>query len=170
MTLARSPPREPEACRRGPADSASSGLTEKEVLRKVVGKGGLAAYTGTSDVREVKALIAEGDEAARRAYEAMAYSVAREIGAMAAALSGKVDAILITGGVAYDNDFVALVQKRVQWIAPVLIYPGEDEMPALAEGAFRVLQGEELQKVYSSTSQEAIVHDHARYRFSSCGE
>ncbi len=126
-----------------------SGLTEKEVLRKVVGKGGLAAYTGTSDVREVKALIAEGDEAARLAYEAMAYSVAREIGAMGAALSGKVDAILVTGGVAYDNDFVALLQKRVQWIAPVLIYPGEDEMPALAEGAFRVLQGEERQKVYS---------------------
>ena len=126
-----------------------SGLSEKEVLRKVVGKGGLAAYTGTSDVREVKALISEGDEAARLAYEAMAYAVAREIGAMAAALSGKVDAVLFTGGVAYDNDFVALVQKRVQWIAPVLIYPGEDEMPALAEGAFRVLQGEERQKVYS---------------------
>ena len=92
---------------------------------------------------QARALIAEGDEAARLAYEAMAYSVAREIGSMAAALSGKVDAILVTGGVAYDNDFVALVQKRVQWIAPVLIYPGEDELAALAEGAWRFATGQE---------------------------
>lgn len=125
------------------------GRTEKEMLRRVVGGGGLVAYTGTSDVREVKDLISRGDEGARTAYEAMAYGVAREIGAMAAALSGRVDAILVTGGVAYDGDFVSRVQRRVQWIAPVLVYPGEDEMPALAEGAFRVLKGEEREKIYS---------------------
>lgn len=126
-----------------------SGLTEREMLRKVVGKGGLVAYTGTSDVREVKEQAAKGDRSATLAYEGMAYGVARDIGAMAAALSGRVDAILVTGGVAYDSDFVSLVQRRVQWIAPVLVYPGEDEMPALAEGAFRVLRGEERQKIYS---------------------
>ncbi len=123
--------------------------SEKDMLRKLVGKGGLAAYTGTSDVREVKALAAEGDARAREAYEAMAWGIAREIGAQAAVLSGHVDAILFTGGVAFDSDFVALVQKRVQWIAPVLVYPGEDEMPALAEGALRVLKGEEKAKIYA---------------------
>ncbi|MDI9370393.1 MAG: butyrate kinase [Synergistaceae bacterium] len=126
-----------------------SGLTEKEMLRRVVGGGGLVAYTGTSDVREVKEMAAKGDRVAKLAYEGMAYWVARDIGAMAVALSGKVDAILLTGGVAYDGDFVTLVQKRVQWIAPVLTYPGEDEMPALAEGAFRVLRDEEKEKIYS---------------------
>lgn len=123
--------------------------TEKDVLRRLVGKGGLSAYTGTSDVREVKALAAEGDALAREAYEAMAWGIAREIGAQAAALSGYVDAILFTGGVAFDSDFISLVQKRVQWIAPVLIYPGEDEMPALAEGALRVLRGEEEARIYA---------------------
>ena len=106
------------------------------------------AYTGTSDVREVKALAAEGDVRAREALDAMAYGIAKEIGAQAAVLSGSVDALLFTGGVAFDSDFIADIQKRVQWIAPVLVYPGEDEMLALAEGALRVLRGEEQSKVY----------------------
>ena len=127
----------------------SSESTEKDVLRRLVGKGGLAAYTGTSDVREVKALASEGNALAREAYEAMAWGIAREIGAQATALSGHVDAIRFTGGGAFDSDFITLVQKRVQWIAPVLVYPGEDEMPALAEGALRVLRGEEEAKIYA---------------------
>ncbi len=124
-------------------------MTEKDMLRKMVGRGGLMAYTGTSDVREVKAMAAGGDERAREALDAMAYGIAREIGAQAAVLCGRVDAILFTGGVAFDSDFVAAVQKRVQWIAPVLVYPGEDEMPALAEGALRVLRGEEKCRNYA---------------------
>lgn len=127
----------------------SGNWSEKEMLRKLVGRGGLAGYLGTSDVREVKVMAAEGDERARLLYEAMAYGVAKEIGAQAAAMSGAVDAILFTGGIAYDSDFLALVQKRVQWIAPVLVYPGEDEMLALAEGALRVLRGEEQCRIYS---------------------
>jgi len=127
----------------------NSGLSKKEMLRKLVGRGGLAAYTGTSDVREVKAMAAEGDERAQTALDAMAYGIAKEIGAHAAVLSGRVDAILFTGGVAFDGDFIAAVQKHVQWIAPVLVYPGEDEMPALAQGVLRVLRGEELSKEYS---------------------
>ncbi|MBP6332734.1 MAG: butyrate kinase [Aminivibrio sp.] len=123
-------------------------MTEKDMLRKMIGRGGLMAYTGTSDVREVKAMAAGGDERAREALDAMAYGIAKEIGAQAAVLSGNVDVILFTGGVAFDSDFVAAVQKRVQWIAPVLVYPGEDEMPALAEGALRVLRGEEECKIY----------------------
>ena len=106
------------------------------------------AYAGTSDVREVKTMAAEGDRRARESLEAMAYGIAKEIGAQAAALSGRVDAILFTGGVAFDSDFVAAVQKKVQWIAPVLVYPGEDEMLALAAGAFRVLSGLEESRRY----------------------
>lgn len=131
-----------------------SELTMNEMLRKIVGRGGLSAYTGTSDVREVKAMIAEGDARAKEAYEAMAFAVAKEIGACAAVLSGAVDAVLFTGGIAFDSDFVALVQKRVQWIAPVLVYPGEDEMPALVQGALRVLRGEEKGMAYADYTGE----------------
>lgn len=124
-------------------------MTEKDMLRRMVGRGGLVAYSGASDVREVRARAAEGDLRAGEALEAMAYTIAKEIGAQAAVLAGRVDAILFTGGVAFDSDFVAAVQKRVQWIAPSLVYPGEDEMAALAEGTLRVLRGEEEAKSYS---------------------
>lgn len=123
----------------------------KDMLRKLVGKGGLMAYLGTSDMREIKKRIESGDAKAKLAYEAMAYQFAKEIAAQATVMAGKVDAILITGGVAYDSDFVALIQNRVQWIAPVLVYPGEDEMKALADGALRVLRGEEKAKIYEQS-------------------
>ena len=79
----------------------------------------------------------------------MALQVAKEIASFAAALSGEVDAVILTGGIARDVGFVELVTSRVQWIAPVLVYPGEDEMAALAQGALRVLSGEEEALVYS---------------------
>ncbi len=132
----------------------ASTLTLNEMLRKIVGRAGLSAYTGTSDVRKVKAMIAGGDSRAREAYEAMAFAIAKEIGACAAVLAGSVDAVLFTGGIAFDSDFVALVQKRIQWIAPVLVYPGEDEMPALVQGALRVLRGAEEYKVYGDFVSE----------------
>lgn len=126
----------------------SGKYSEKDLLRRLVGNGGMKAYLGTSDVREVKKRIESGDEEAKLVYEAMAYHFSKEIAAQAIAMSGDVDAILITGGVAYDSDFVALLQTRIQWIAPVLVYPGEDEMKALAEGALRVLRGEEQAQNY----------------------
>lgn len=119
-----------------------------DLRKRLVGNGGLKAYLGTSDMREVSALVRSGDEKASIVYRAMALQISREIGACAAALSGRVDAILLTGGVAHDSPFVELVVSRVQWIAPVLIYPGEDEMRALAEGALRVLSGEEKPLIY----------------------
>jgi len=125
--------------------------TMQEIRRKLVGNGGLMGYLGTSDVREVKKRIADGDQKALLVYRAMALQVAKEIASYAATLKGKVDAILVTGGVAHDSDFVALVQERVQWIAPVLRYPGEDEMRALAEGALRVLRGEEEPRIYGDS-------------------
>ncbi len=121
----------------------SGRYTLQDLRKRLVGKGGLVAYTGESDVRKVKALIAGGDESAALAYRSMAFQVAKEIGACAAAMEGKVDAILLTGGVAHDSDFVGMVTKKIQWIAPVLLYPGEDELLALAEGAMRVLRKEE---------------------------
>lgn len=126
----------------------SGGFTMLDLRKRLVGNGGLKAYLGTSDMREVSARVKKGDEKASLVYRAMALQIAKEIGACTAALFGKVDAILLTGGLAHDSTFVELVTKRVQWIAPVLVYPGEDEMSALAEGALRVLSGEEKPLIY----------------------
>jgi butyrate kinase len=117
--------------------------------RRLVGDGGLKAYLGTSDMREVDARVEAGEEWAGLVFRAMALQVAKEIASFAATLSGEVDAVILTGGIARDVGFVELVTSRVQWIAPVLVYPGEDEMRALAQGALRVLSGEEEALVYS---------------------
>jgi butyrate kinase len=116
--------------------------------KKIKGGGGLVAYLGTNDGREVAQKIDAGDERARLVYEAMAYQVAKEVGAMAAVLEGSVDGIVITGGLAHDERFCGWIESRVSFIAPVERYPGEDEMRALAEGAIRVLSEEEQAQVY----------------------
>ena len=126
----------------------SGRYTEQEVKRKLAGQGGLKAHLGTSDVREVKEMMEKGDEKAALLYRAMAWHIAKEVGAQAVSMGEKVDAILFTGGISYDSEFVRLIQERVQWIAPCLVYPGEDEMLALAQGALRVLAGEEEAKKY----------------------
>ena len=123
-------------------------LTYEEFFRKIAGRGGLVAHLGTNDAREVERRIAEGDEHARLVYEAMAYQIAKEIGAMATVLKGEVDAIVLTGGLARSKILVDWIVERVKWIAPVLIYPGEDEMLAMAQGALRVLRGEEEARDY----------------------
>lgn len=132
----------------------SGRFTPDELKKKVTGKGGLVAHLGTNDVREVIARMRNGDHQAQRILEAMAYTIAKEIGAMAAALKGSVDAVVITGGIAYNDDFVALIKERVSFIAPFMVYPGEDEMSALAKGALRVLNGEEPAKTWQP--QEVI--------------
>ncbi|SDJ65102.1 butyrate kinase [Sediminibacillus albus] len=120
----------------------------EEVMEKLVGKGGLVGYLQTNDALEVERMIEAGNEQAKQVYEAMAYQIAKEIGAMAAVLNGKVDGIALTGGLAYGKNFTALIADRVKWIADVFIYPGENELQALAEGAIRVLSGEEEPKDY----------------------
>jgi butyrate kinase len=120
----------------------------EEMMKKLVGQGGLVGYLGTNDVELVRKRIAAGDKEAKLIYEAMAYQVAKEIGACSAVLSGRVDAIILTGGLAYGNEFVKLISDRINWIADVFIQPGENELQALAEGALRVLRGEEKVKVY----------------------
>ncbi|MFP4612428.1 MAG: butyrate kinase [Spirochaetaceae bacterium] len=121
----------------------SGRFSHTEMKKKIKGGGGLVAYLGTNDGREVAERIDAGDEQAEHIYRAMAYQVAKEVGAMAAVLAGQVDLILITGGLAHDRRFCDWITERVSFIAEVEIYPGEDEMRALAEGALRVLSGAE---------------------------
>lgn len=119
-----------------------------EVMKSLVGEGGLVGYLGTNDAVLVEKRIAKGDEEAKLVYDAMAYQIAKEIGSAATVLEGKVDAIILTGGLAYGDEFIQLITSKVGWIAEVLVYPGEDELQALAEGAIRVLSGEEKAKNY----------------------
>lgn len=123
--------------------------TEQQMMEKVTKMGGMSAYLGTNDLKECESMIMEGDEYAALIVETMAYQVSKEIGAMVAVLEGRVDAILLTGGLAYSNRFTSYIKQRVDLIAPVITYPGEREMEALAQGVLRVLRGEELLKVYS---------------------
>lgn len=122
----------------------------QEVMEMLVGKGGLTGYLGTNDAVRVEKRIAKGDGFAKEVYNAMAYQVAKEIGSASAVLKGDVDAIILTGGLAYGKAFTKEIQSHVNWISEVVVYPGEDELQALAEGAIRVLTGEEEAKVYPS--------------------
>ena len=119
-----------------------------DIKKRIKGNGGLVAYLNTNDGREVESMIAEGNEKAKLVYEAMAYQVAKEIGACASVLNGEVDAVLLTGGIAYSNMFTKMIIDKVNFIAEVKVYPGEDEMIALAQGGLRVLNKEEEAKVY----------------------
>jgi butyrate kinase len=123
-----------------------------EVMKKLVGKGGLVAYLGTNDAVKVEKMIEQGDEKAKLIYDSMAYQIAKEIGAAATVLEGKLDGIIITGGLAYGKDFVKQISDRVDWIGKVIVQPGENELQALAEGGLRVLKEEEEAKVYPNTS------------------
>ncbi|PWW30489.1 butyrate kinase [Cytobacillus oceanisediminis] len=126
----------------------SGSFYREEVMKKLVGQGGLVGYLGTNDAVKVEKMIENGDEKAKLVYSAMAYQVAKEIGSASAVLGGKVDAIILTGGLAYGKGFVKEISERINWIADVIIQPGENELQALAEGALRVLRGEETEKEY----------------------
>ena len=126
----------------------SGELTREEISRMIVGKGGLVAYLGTSAANEVEERAKSGDELARKVYEGMAYQVAKEIGAGSVVLNGHVDAILLTGGIAYNQLFIQWLTSRIAWIAPVIVFPGEDEMRALAQNIMMVAKGELIPKMY----------------------
>ncbi len=125
-----------------------SGLGFAEIKRVLAGNGGMKAYLGTPDLREVRRMIEEGNSKASLVYKAMVYQVAKEIGSMYASLGGSVDAISITGGVAYDSLFIEELQEYIGWMAKIFVFEGEFEMEALAKGALRVLRGEEKAKRY----------------------
>ena len=126
----------------------SGQYTEKEVYTKFVGNGGFNAYLGTNDMRDVEKMVNEGDAKATEVRDAFIFQVSKDIGSMAAVLKGKVDAIVVTGGIAYDKGVVAGLKEACEWIAPFTVYPGEDELGALVQGGLRVLNGEEEAKVY----------------------
>ena len=128
----------------------SGRFTQEHMRKRIKGEGGLVAYLGTNDATEVQERIRRGDERAELIYKAMAYQIAKWIGKMSVALVEGVDAIVLTGGLAYDEEFlVKWIKERVSFIAPVYVYPGGDEERALAMGVLRVLRGEERAKKYS---------------------
>lgn len=121
----------------------SGQYTEKEIYKKAVGNGGFNAYVGTNDMRDVEKMVQGGDKRAEEIREAFILQVAKDIGSMACVLKGKIDQIIITGGIAYDKVVVGELTERVGFLAPITVYPGEDELLALAQGALRVINGEE---------------------------
>lgn len=128
-----------------------SGKYQLSEMRKMItGNGGLVAYMGTNDARYVEDLAYKnGDPKAKLVYEGMAYQISKEIGSCAAVLKGEVDAILITGGIAFSNALIKMISDRVSFIAPIHVYPGEDEMQALAESAYLAVKGELEIKQYN---------------------
>jgi butyrate kinase len=126
----------------------SGKYTESELMKMVAGKGGISAHLGTNNAKEVSERASKGDKKAELILNAMAYQVAKAIGEYSVTLDGDVDAIIITGGIAYDKKIIEYIKKKVGFIADVIVYPGEDELLALAQGGLRVLNGVEAAKEY----------------------
>lgn len=126
----------------------SGKYTREDIMKKLVGTGGLLGYLDTTDAVRVENMIQSGDQKARLIYNAMAYQVAKEIGAASAVLKGEVEVIVLTGGLAYGKSFVSSIRSYIDWISDVLVYPGENELQSLVQGALRVLLGEEQSKRY----------------------
>ena len=127
----------------------SGKYTRKEVDALLFRDGGLFSYLGTKDLVAVEQRIDSGDEQAKLVFSAMVYQIAKEIGAAAAVLRGKADALLFTGGMAYSERLVERLRDYTGWIGPIHVYPGEDELQALAEGVLRVLRGEEAARKFA---------------------
>ena len=126
----------------------SGKYTEKEIYKKLVGGGGFNAYVGTNDARIVEDKAMEGVEEYVNVLDAFHYQIAKDIGAMATVLEGKVDKIILTGGIAYSEVTCDDLRRRAGWIADFVVYPGEDELLALVQGGLRVMKGEEEAKEY----------------------
>ena len=134
----------------------SGKYTEKQLANMITRDGGMFAYLGTKDCRVVEERIAKGDEEARLVLDTMCYQVAKEVGAMACALEGNVDRIIITGGIAHSEYVVSRIVKRIKFLAPISVVPGEEELESLVEGALRVLSGEEQPRHYPPS--EEVTH------------
>lgn len=133
----------------GLIDLATSGkYTVRELKTYLTKACGLKGYLGTNDFREVEARVAAGDEKADLVYRAMIYQIAKEIGACAAALQGRLDAVIITGGLANSHKLIAQLKEYTGWLGRMIVYPGERELEAMGQGAFRVLRGQETAKEY----------------------
>lgn len=121
---------------------------KRELHDLIIGRGGMISYLGTNSMLEVEAKVKAGDEKAIQAFDAMAYQVSKEIGACSTVLHGKIDAIILTGGLARSDLFTSKIIEQTNWIASVIIEPGEDELEALNSGVQRVLAGLEKEKLY----------------------
>lgn len=126
----------------------SGKYTEKQLLKRIAGQAGLTAHLGTNNMREILERIHQGDEHAQLLVDAMLYHTAKEIASEAAVLCGQIDAILLTGGMAHSEYIVSELRRRIGFLAPVYVFPGEDEMEALALNALAVLQGKREAKEY----------------------
>ena len=133
-----------------------SGMDKRSLKKKLRGMGGVVAHLGTTDIREVEQRINSGDEKAKNVLGAMCYNVAKAIGSLAAAVCGRVDTIIITGGIAKSKMVTGNIMERVSFIAPVEIMPGEYELEALAAGCLRIITGQEAAKVLVSIDDEGI--------------
>jgi butyrate kinase len=131
----------------------SGRYTQQQLWDAFIREGGIFSYLGTKDLREVERRIVAGDANAALVFDAMVYQIAKEIGAMSTVLRGRVDALLITGGMAHSEKLIAQIRSAVEWIAPLVVYPGEDELQALAEGVLRVLRGEEQARELASATE-----------------
>ncbi len=128
----------------------SNKYTKEELKKTMLGKGGMVAYLQSNDMMAIEKKAIAGEEPEKSLHAAMAYQISKEIGSYAAVLKGEVDAIVLTGGIAYDPLLMKLIKERVSWIADVMIYPGEEELSALAMGGLRVLRGEEEALAYTA--------------------
>jgi butyrate kinase len=122
--------------------------TEPDLKKKLTGRGGMVAHLGTNDMRETQKRIAAGDPQAALVFEAMVLTVAKQIGACAAVLKGRVDAVVLTGGLAHAAEFIDRIKDHIAFLGPVFVFPGENEMAALAEAGRRVLGGEDEARTY----------------------
>ena len=135
----------------------SGKYTKDEMKKKIRGKGGMYAHLGTSDCRVIEQRIAQGDEKADLVFQAQAYQIAKTIGLLSIVLKGKCDAIILTGGLAYSQILTQRIRDYVQFIAPVCVLPGENEMEALAQGGLRILTGQEQAQRYHIPEKEELV-------------
>ena len=126
----------------------SGKYTQQEIYKKICGNGGFNGYLHTNDARQVNKMADEGNAEAKLVWDAFFYQIAKDAGAMAAVLCGQVDQIILTGGIAYNDYTREILQKYLGFIAPITVYPGEDELLALCQGALRVVNGEEEAKEY----------------------
>ena len=126
----------------------SGQYNQEQVQKMIFGEGGIYSYLGLKDFKEVMDKVHSGDTFAKEVVDAMIYQIAKEIGAMATVLQGKMDSIIITGGMANDTYLIDNLKQCISFLSPLYIYPGEDELQALAEGALRVLRGEESSLEY----------------------
>ena len=127
----------------------SGKYTENEIKELITKKGGLISHLDTSDARDVVKMISEGNKYAKLVYDAMIYQVAKEVGAQSVVLKGKIDSIILTGGIAYEEYFVIGLKEYIEFLGKIIIIPGEEEMQALANGVLRVLNGEEEAQEYT---------------------